>query len=177
MNKIQELVIKFDTQCMKMSDIKFTFFILGLTMLYHAITITIEILITGVENLPSVSYFDDRSFLSLLIQVIIVGPYIETIIFHAVPLGIYYKIKEKFDLHICWDFVVAGLLGLMFGLVHVTSYPEFTLKGFNFTLIGSIYSYVYFRYRRLNKKGRYGIWVIHALNNLIAIGPRLIKLL
>lgn len=169
MGKMKGLFIKFDAKCMETSNFKFTFFILGLIMLYHTITIPIQILIIGVENLPSVSYFDDRSFLSLLIEVVIIGPYIETIIFHAVPLGIYYKIKEKIDLHIRWDFVVGGLLGLIFGLAHVPGYPGFTMKGFSFTLIGSLYSYVYFRYRRLNKKGRYGIWIIHALTNLIAV--------
>ncbi len=177
MSKIQGFFTKIDAKCMKISDFKFTFFILGLIMLYHAITIPIEILIRGVENLPQVSFFDDRGFLPLFISVVIITPYIETIVFHTIPLGIYYKIKEKFDLHIRWDFIMGGLLGLIFGLAHVPGYPGFPMKGFDFTLIGSLFAYVFFRYKRLGKKTVFGIWIIHALNNLIAISPRLIELL
>lgn len=162
---------------MKVSDVKFTFYILGLMMLYFTISIPIGIIYIGVENLPSVSVFDDISLLSLLVSVVIVGPYIETIIFQAGPLGLYYKLKEKFNLDVQWDFIIGGLCGLIFGIAHAISYPLFVMKGFDFTIIGCLYAYVFFRYRRLNKRSRYGIWVIHALNNLIAMGPRLIELL
>ena len=174
MGKTKELLMKFDAKCMKMSDFKFTFFTLGLIMLYHAITIPSEIGIRGVENLPQVSLFEDRDLLPLFISVVIITPYIETIVFHTIPLGIYYKIKEKFDLHMRWDFILAGLLGLIFGLAHAINYPGFTMKGFDFTLIGSLFAYVFFRYKRLGKKTVFGLWIIHALNNLIAISPTIL---
>lgn len=177
LNKIKNIFRKFDIKCMEMSDLKFTFYILSLIMIYFIITIPIEILIIGVKNLPQVSYFDDIDFLPLFISVVIFTPYIETITLHTIPLGLYYKLKDKFKLNKRWDFIVGGLCGLNFGILHAISYPGFPMKGFNFTLIGSLYAYVFFRYRRLGKKSVYGIWIIHALNNLIAIGPQLMRLL
>ncbi|NLX63139.1 MAG: CPBP family intramembrane metalloprotease [Tissierellia bacterium] len=105
--------------------------------------------------------------------IVIVVPYIETIIFHAAPLGIYWKLKDRFDINKYWDFLIGGLCGLIFGILHGITYSSIRLKGLNFTIIGWLYSYIFFRYKRLGKKARYGIWIIHALNNLVAILPLL----
>lgn len=169
MNKIKELFIKFDDKCMKMSDFKFTFYILGLVIILFIITIPMGIMYIGIENLPEVSLFDNRSFFDLFLSVVIVGPYMETIVFHVVPLGLYYKVKERFKLNQNWDFIIGGLCGLVFGVLHAINYPLMVMKGFNFTIIGCLYAYVFFRYRRLGKKSTYGIWLIHALNNFIAV--------
>lgn len=169
MNKIKDLFIKFDDKCMKMSDFKFTFYILGLFMLLFIITTPIDLIYIGIENLPNESLFDNRSFFELFSLVVIVGPYIETIIFHVAPLGLYCKVKERFNLNKHWDFIMGGFCGLVFGVIHAIEYPLYLLKGFDTTIIGCVYSYVFFRYRRLDKKSTYGIWIIHALNNLIAV--------
>lgn len=174
MNKIKKVFIRFDEKCMGMSDFKFTLYIFGLMMLLFLITIPIEIIARGIENLPRESQFDDLGILGIFIPVVILTPYIETILFYIIPLGLYCKLKDKFKLNKRWDFIVGGLCGLNFGILHAINYPDILIKGFNFTIIGTLYAYVFFRYKRLGKKSVFSIWIIHALTNLIAVGPRLV---
>ena len=174
---MKKIFREFDIKCMKMSDLNFTIYIFSLMMLLFLITIPIEIKARGIENLPRESRFDDLGILEIFIPVVILIPYIETILFHIIPLGLYYKLKDKFKLNKRWDFIVGGLCGLNFGILHAINYPDILIKGFNFTIIGTLYAYVFFRYKRLGKKGIFSIWIIHALTNLIAVGPRLIELM
>ena len=116
----------------------------------------------------SADEFLNMSLPVLFLTIVIFVPLIETVIFHSLPLWIYVKIKNKFKLSITCDFVIGGILGLIFGILHGISYASF-FKFFNFVIVGSLYSYAYFRYRRLSKKGWFGIWKIHALNNFVAV--------
>lgn len=177
LNEIKKISREFDIKCMKMSDFKFTLYIFGLMMLLFLITLPIEIISRGIENLPRESQFDNLGILSIFIPTVILTPYIETILFYIIPLGVYCKLKDKFKLNKRWDFIVGGLCGLNFGILHAISYPDILTKGFNFTIIGTLYAYVFFRYKRLGKKSVFSIWIIHALTNLIAVGPRLIGLM
>lgn len=180
LNKIKEVFIRFDERCMEMSDFKFTFYVLGLRMILFLITLPIDTMslgLEGVKNYPVEVRPDNIRFISSFISIVIIVPYIETIVFHAVPLGLYYRFRNKFDIDKYWNFIAGGLCGLIFGVLHGINYPLIASKGFDFTIIGCLYSYTFFRYRRLDKKGRYGVWIIHALNNLIAISPELVAVI
>lgn len=167
MNKLESLLKKFDEKSMKMSDLRFTFYILSISFVLHVVAILMHILIYSVDS-DIVSAVDNHSkylmvvFLSLVVFI----PYIETIIFHAAPLGLYSMLKKKFQIEMKWDFLAGGACGLIFGILHATT-SGLWLKGVSFTLIGCLYSYAFFRYRRMDKKGSYGIWAIHALNNSV----------
>lgn len=177
LSRIKAVIKKIDEKFMQMSDFKFTFYILGLSMMLFLITAPIELIlikIQGIVNIPEDYIFENRGFFITIISSVIISPYLETIIFHAAPLGLYYKLKERFQIAKFWDLIVGVLCGLVFGVLHGIFYPSVLMKGFNFTIIGCLYSYVFFRYRRKNMKGRYGIWIIHALNNLIVNLPGLI---
>lgn len=177
MNKIKDVFAKFDKRCMEISDFKFTFYILGLMMILFLITVPIDVMFIGLEglkNYPVEVRQDNIYLISSFMYLVIIVPYIETIIFYAVPLGLYYKLIKRFDIDKKWIFITGGLCGLIFGVLHGINYPLIPLKGFNFTIIGCLYSYAFFRYRRLGKKGTHGVVIIHALNNLIAISPRLL---
>ena len=178
MNKIKDVFIKFDKRCMEMSDFKFVFYILALRMILFLITLPIDFMFMGLEgikNYPVEVRQDNIYLISSFIYLVIIVPYVETLIFYSVPLGLYYKLRNRFDIDKKWHFITGGLCGLIFGVLHGINYPLIPLKGLNFTIIGCLYSYAYFRYTRLGKKGTNGVWIIHFLNNLIAISPRLLS--
>ena len=166
MEKLKEIFKKFDKKAMNMSDFKYTLSILGISFFFYLVTFPI-VLSTGDMDVSIIDDFVNTNLFVIFMTLVIIVPLLETIIFHSFPLWIYTKIRDKFNLHIRWDFVVGIGLGIFFGYLHGVSYASI-IKFLNFIIVGSLFSYTYFRYRRLDKKGWLGIFIIHAINNLVA---------
>lgn len=168
MDKFKSLLMSFHKKSIQMPNLKFTIFILIITLILGFIAGIFQVLLYGFDEAEdSKIEFREYDLKFIFLYLVLFIPYLETVIFHSLPLALYFFIKKKLHLEYQWDFIIGGILGLIFGVLHGIQYNMW-LKGVTFTIIGCLYSYTFFRYRKKGEKGTKGIWYIHALNNFIA---------
>lgn len=119
LDKVKRILKLFDEKSMQMSNFKFTLLILIISVILSFTVGILQLLFYGLDTMETnIVDFPDYSLQFIFIIIVLVGPYIETILFHAIPLGLYLMFKNKYQTECKWDFMIGAICGLIFGIIH-----------------------------------------------------------
>lgn len=120
-----------------------------------------KLVLTSIANPSEINDLKDEGLGIFVFIIIIVGPFIETIIWQTLPINFVQYVLNRFTNKLA--LVPILISALLFGISHLYSFPYVILMSFR----GMIYAWFFVIIQNRSENATLVVFVIHSLNNLI----------